>query len=473
MHNAAVREIMTLDMKDGAYLAEVGQAKRFLELWTMEPGFAGRFQEAPEKTLTEYGLRGDIEALRILAIEQEAEKHSEDPPEALPRTVQRYRAFVREKFESRQRMVDADCVPEEPMFRAWRGRQRNRCWMEMGLHNAALIHVPVTFELSLGCSVGCPFCGLSAGKLQQVFQRNEANRALWRGILLYLKETVGAAAGAGTCYYATEPFDNPAYEAWTADFYEIFGVVPQVTTAAAMRRPERTRDYLAWALERSAGVHRFSVLNLDTLHRIHEFFTPEELVRVELLPQFSEAPANCFAKVGRARSIKRAKVGVGDEDTISCVSGFVVNMAERSVRLLTPCSASAEQPTGEQIIAKEGFADLEDFKRLISYMIKEYMRKEFPKTMPLFLRRGVSAEDTAEGVRFFREERFWLSFCSDETIPAVCYREVLHLLQEGGRCAYDIAEQLMEEKGMTPAIVFFLLRKFEQAGLFLEPYELS
>jgi hypothetical protein len=35
-----------------------------------------------------------------------------------------------------------------------------------------------------------------------------------------------------------------------------------------------------------------------------------------------------------------------------------------------------------------------------------------------------------------------------------------------------VAGELMEEQDAFPANVFFILKKFEQAGLFLEPYEL-
>ena len=49
---------------------------------------------------------------------------------------------------------------------------------------------------------------------------------------------------------------------------------------------------------------------------------------------------------------------------------------------------------------------------------------------------------------------------------------MLKKLKIGGKSAYDVVGELMEETGAYPANVFFILKKFEQAGLFLEPYEI-
>ena len=313
-----------------------------------------------------------------------------------------------------------------------------------------------------------------AGRLQKVCPYDEENATLWRGILAFAKETVGDAAGQATCYYATEPLDNPDYEKFTDAFFEIFGVVPQLTTAASMRNPERTRSYISAALKKQRRIHRFSVLSLDILHRIFATFTLEELLCVELLPQFTEAPANRFAKAGRARENTDAlHVEEDDGNTISCISGFVVNMAERSIRLITPCGSSAAHPTGEMILAKEHFDNLEDFKRVVLTLIERYMKPEFSKEQPLFLRPGISFAETAEGIEFYHSDKFRLKFQGADDLSPGLYHDVLEKLRTGGKSAYDIAGELLEEKAVFPAHVFFILKKFEQAGLFLEPYEIE
>ncbi len=471
MPDREIKNLIASPTSDREYIREVAETKRALELWSMEPGFQQEFLAAPEETLKRHGLSVDAQSIKILCDHDTAVAHQNLPQEKLPRAVRRYRGFLQEKIEEREHMARQGCVPAHPAFRAWRGRQLNRCWAELGKKNASIVHVPMNFELDLGCSVGCPFCGVMAKRLERVCPYDEENAALWQGMLSFLKEAMGDAAGSGTCYYATEPLDNPDYEKFSGDYFRIFGVVPQLTTAASMRKPERTRAYLLDALAKYRRVHRFSVLSLDVLHKIFATFTPEELICVELLPQFTEAPKNCFARAGRARESDSLKVEEGDGNTIACVSGFVVNMAERSIRLITPCGASAEHPTGEIHIAREIFSDLEDFKGIFLSMIDRYMQKEFPKAQPLFLRPGISFEKTAEGIHFSRAEGFRLKFLGADDLRAGLYHGVLDKLQAGGRSAYDIAGELMEKNGEPPANVFFVLKKFEQAGLFLEPYE--
>ena len=472
MSDMETKHVISPACDDAEYVREVAEAKRALELWTMEPGFREKFLAAPEETLAAHGLHIDVLSVKILCINEIAKEYNDRPPEDTPRAARRYRGFIREKVEERDRMGREYCVPKHPAFRAWRARQLNRCWSEFGARNRALIHVPMVFELDLGCSVGCPFCGVMAGKLQKV-SRYDEDAELWKGILSFVKETVGDAAGQATCYYATEPLDNPDYEKFTDDFYGIFGHVPQLTTATAMRKPERTRKYIFDALEKERRVHRFSVLSLDILHKIYETFTMEELLCIELLPQFVEAPLNMFAKAGRARESELEHVEEDEGNTIACSSGFVVNIAERSVRLITPCGSSKERPTGEIIVAKESFSDLEDFKRLFVSMIDRYMAPEFSKETPLFLRPGISIEETEEGVEFFRPNKLRLKFRGEDDLAPELYHDVLKKLREGGKTAYDIAGELMEEQDAFPANIFFILRKFELAGLFLEPYEIG
>lgn len=364
------------------------------------------------------------------------------------------------------------CVPKHPAFRAWRARQQNRCWAELGKRNESIIHVPMTFELDLGCSVGCPFCGVMAGRLQKVCRYDEDGE-LWKSVLAFAKETIGDAAGQATCYYATEPLDNPDYEKFVDDFFDVFGIVPQLTSAASMRKPERTRAYLTETLKKYRRIHRFSVLSLDILHKIFETFTPEELLCVELLPQFAEAPHNMFAKAGRARQADSLHVEEAEGNTIACISGFVVNMAEKTIRLITPCGSSEEHPTGEIIVAKESFEGLDGFKRVLVSLIDRYMQQEFPKDQPLWLRPTVSFNKTEEGIEFFRTEKFRLKFLGADDLSPTLYHSVLDKLKAGGKTAYDIAGELMEEIDAFPANIFFILKKFEMAGLFLEPYEAS
>ena len=187
------------------------------------------------------------------------------------------------KLAIRNDMRSAHCAPDDPGFRAWRLRQERRCLLEFGPSSRSQVHAPVMFELSAGCSVGCPFCGVAAQRLRSVFRHSEENAQLWRDVLARLHSLVGDACARGTCYYATEGLDNPDYELFLADILDEFGIVPQTTTAVSTRDVERTRALIRWGTERSPHVDRFSVLSPAMRDKIMEAFAPEELLLVELL----------------------------------------------------------------------------------------------------------------------------------------------------------------------------------------------
>ena len=111
---------------DTEYIREVAEAKRALELWTMEPGFREAFLAAPEKTLSAYGLHIDSLSVKILCVHDVAMEYQTRPPEEIPRVARRYRGFIREKIRERECMSREYCVPKHPAFRAWRGRQVNK-----------------------------------------------------------------------------------------------------------------------------------------------------------------------------------------------------------------------------------------------------------------------------------------------------------------------------------------------------------
>lgn len=471
MEDIDVKAVFSAEMKDQEYIHEVSIVKRFLELWSLEPGFAENFQEKPEEIIAEYKIDVDIESLKILAVYEEAEKYKGVPAQYLPRVVKRYRAFINEKIASRTRLMESGCAPNDPAFKAWRGRQVNRCWAELGRRNASIIHAPVTFELSLGCSIGCPFCGVSAKKLTKIFRYTSENSKMWRAVLACVKKMIGLAGGTGTCYYASEPLDNPDYENFADDFFAVFGKVPQLTTAAVMRNPERVKQYLARAAAQEKHVHRFSLLSLEIARAVHQYFTPEDLLYVELLPQFTEAPSCNFANTGRARAFEEKVEEDHEGSTIACITGFIVNMAEQTVRLITPCGATASNPTGEILIVKRSFVDAEDFSRVLREMVDTYMQLEFDKNEVIRIRKNITYEKVETGIVFYGKNGFKLKFKGNDDISATHYHAVLNLLRKDQLSAYDIAAQLYAQDNLFPANTFFVLQKFIDAGLVYEPYE--
>ena len=159
---------------------------------------------------------------------------------------------------------------------------RNRCRMENQLirMHSNIYFYPAVFELSEGCRVQCPFCGLAAKPWSSDFRYTEENRTLWREVLQITRELLGNVIDVSPCYFATEPLDNPDYEDFLRDAREVTGGVPQTTTALAERYPERIRSLMDFLGERELEENnslRISIRNLTQFHRIMELYTPEEL----------------------------------------------------------------------------------------------------------------------------------------------------------------------------------------------------
>ncbi len=358
------------ELLDPGRRAQVGALKRIFEFWTMDADFHDRYLVDPSSALAKTGLDVDPNAVSLLLLRVlPKEAAGWEDADNLPETFNWYRDYVESRVR-RNALARAHELPVDPRFRDWVLRQERRCDREMGARGRLIGHLPVAFELSSGCSGSCPFCALSAEKLRGVFHYTYENAALWRDVLASAHAVVGEAAGRGFCYYATEPLDNPDYERFLADFHAEFGRVPQTTTAAATRNIERTRRLLRWGQQAHEHFDRISVLSKRDFDTLIASFSPEELIFTDLLPQFAEAPACSLVKAGRNRGVDQ-----GVEGTIACVSGFVVNMWERSLRLVTPAAASAEHPTGELVYETVSFTDGASFEQVLRGMSERHMHE--------------------------------------------------------------------------------------------------
>ena len=344
------------DVCDAATISLVSRVKRFLEMWSIDD----KFRDGLTTGIACQGasdLNLDIEDLRPLW----------DPGCQVGETnkiVNQYISFSSEKLLLRDRIRDLDGRPEYAGFRQWRQRQINRFFRQVGVQLAsAVVHAPFSIELNQGCSVGCWFCGVDAPKLGDIFSYTDENKFLWRDLLRSLHQSIGFGAKAGFCYWATDPLDNPDYEKFIQDFKHEFGRFPQTTTAQPLKHLERVRELIRMTSGAEKTINRFSVLSINSMRKIHEYFTPEELVHVELVPQNKEAMA-VKANAGRARG-KLQQLALADQETntstIACVSGFLINMVRKSIKLITPVPASDQWPLGYQVFGEEFFTDAQSF----------------------------------------------------------------------------------------------------------------
>lgn len=324
-----------------------------------------------------------------------------EPPST--RTVDDFKAFNAQKITWRKLIRDS-CEPINDRFAKWRMRQMNRCNLELGpVLNERLIHTPIMFELSDGCSVGCPFCAFKAKKLEDVFLYTEENAKLWQELLGVVEEVIGEAAKWGCCYFATDPLDNPDYEKFCMDYANIVGAFPQTTTALPLKDVDRTKRILKLSRENGGEIDRFSVLTLKSLHRIFDEFTPEELTFVELVLQNNEtdqvksASGRYLEKVKKDETLKSKKAIMGK--SISCLTGFMVNMCHRTVQLIAPCEATEEWPLGYMVYGEKSFSNSEEFRAILESMISDLMRNHISEEKRIALRPTLTVVEEKDEVQ--------------------------------------------------------------------------
>jgi len=459
------------------YIQQVSSIKRFLERWTIDPSFRDTFHADPPGAISSLGLSLHVDEVMpliddALAIElNKAIKAGEDG--RYPISVLRYRAFYREKRLHR-RQIRKDCRSSNPRIAAWRARQINRCIGELGINKAdALVHAPLSIEIAKGCSVGCWFCGVAAPKLDHTWPYNEKNRQTWRSSLKIIGEVMGTCAKQGFLYWATDPLDNPDYEKFLVDFHEILGRCPQTTTAMGSKDIERTRKLLRLSHSMNSTIDRFSIITLRMLHQLHAGFKPEELIRVECIPQNREA-ADKYRKAnaGRARTFqaRRGKEMMPEEasSTIACVSGFLFNMMEQSVRLITPCNASERWPLGYWVVDEGNFNSPEELRTLLEAMVERNMAPGLKAEQMVCLRPDLTVEASGTDI-FFRSRWIKITF-HKQTDPEA----LATMLAAGKYTAGEFALRREAECGVPLAESFVFLDDMLQKGLLdEEPYHNS
>ena len=346
-----------------ADLNALARIKRFTDTWLADAKLRARLDAAGfDLDLSEFDLPMSPTELRPYL-----SPSATDQPSDASHITQLFAHYLQFRAQKRAQMRDL-CAPENAAFADWRTGQITRCQTELtAAYNTAILHLPVAFELTQGCSVGCWFCGLSAAGLEQTFHASDRNVALWREVLQAIHAFAGPAAGQGILFWATDPLDNPDYEFFAQEFHAILGRYPATTTALAPRQIDRMRALLQSSFAHGADFNRFSILSLRQLHTLHAAFSPRELLFVDIIPQ-NRGAAQAKALTGRARSDPRATARSAITDapaTIACVSGVLINMVTRRARLIAPCASSEKWPDGYKVLATDRFASGPDLARVL------------------------------------------------------------------------------------------------------------
>jgi radical SAM family RiPP maturation amino acid epimerase len=405
---AAERYREILDRRGADEVRTLAHAKRFLERYVADPGFREKLEEkaeGPHLVAEAYGIAIDPrQALPLFRTDHLRFRFSEE--EARWPVAKAWDDYQSEMAECRMLHQRAgDCPDVNPRFHAWRQRQIRRGRGELGATGSVITHPILAFELSAGCSVGCWFCGVSADRFLGNFAYTAENARLWRAILEHCVDLFGTAAQTGFCYWATDPADNPDYPRFIEDYHAATGNLPQTTTAAPLRDLAFTREILRLFDQHRCVINRFSILTLRMLDAVHAAFSAEQLMGVDLVLQNRES-LTPKAVVGRARERAQptaagrpGSVPFADPDhaTIACVSGFLVNMVNRSIQLVTPTRCSERWPLGYRVFGERRFDTAPEFRAAIEELMDAHMPEEIASADVLSFRDDLTYHRKPDG----------------------------------------------------------------------------
>ncbi|WP_457812392.1 radical SAM family RiPP maturation amino acid epimerase [Sinorhizobium meliloti] len=390
------------DRRTSGQLRTLSHVKRFIERLQGDKAFLAALLEDVDNSRTiaeRYGI--DVDPVDILPLWHESyAKYREEPERAAWPVVAMWLEYLQELIDHRDMLREEGKMAKvPPRFQTWRERQILRCDTELGATAQSITHPIIAFELSDGCTGGCWFCGVSADPFNGYFEYTDDHANLWRGVVGVASELFGSAARTGFCYFATEPMDNPQYDRFLQDYYQITDALPQTTTAAPLKDQPLTRRVLELFRRHRCVPNRFSVLNRQQLDQIHAAFSPEELLGVELVLQSKEA-GTPKALAGRARKQKlrgedNNDVVAGSDNnhtTIACVSGFLVNMPRGEIKLVTPVPGSERWPLGYRIVEKRLFKTVDEFRESLQGLIDDHMHESLLPNQMIRFRRDLQYE---------------------------------------------------------------------------------
>ncbi len=404
LYQDVIKETSPDDLKTIAHI------KRFLECMAGDPEFRAAVERDAAgcgALLEARGILG-VDPLQLTALlpklasqaEPAADDLQDKPQGLLWRRWSETHEQLRREWRKR-----SDGTPNE-RFNLWHRRQVNRCNSQLGkLSSEQLIHATIVFELTRGCSLQCPFCGLAAEPLKDVFLYTEENAGLWRDVLEVAVKHLGSTVGTGVCYWATDPADNPDYLKFAADFGRKTGVYPQATTSAPLRDLQWTRSLLEFRRRHNTSVDRFSVLSLNALRRIHKTFTAEELAFTNLILQYVDVMKMSMARSGRNRQVKAEQEGseAAKDHTIACVTGYLVNMVVGTVRLISPCPPSDSAPLGYLVHAEGRFSSARELDDFIAATMERCMPEHCASEDILTFRPDLRYRSLANGFQLANE----------------------------------------------------------------------
>ncbi len=450
-------------------LKQIAEIKRFSERWSADAEFRQQMLIAPARTIEQYGLSVDANETRFIWDHENWQKH-EGKNGLFSPILKRILAIMSQEqqsfFEHKEKNKN---LGSDPRVRAWRLRQIERVNSQLPRGNFSPNgQIPVCFELSKGCSVGCWFCLVDAPRFSGIFPYTPENAQLWRQVLELIKAKLGAIASQGFCYWATDPLDNPNYEQFCLDFRDILGIFPSTTTAKPLKDSQRTRSLLELSQAKGNNALRFSILSLKMLNEVHREFSAEELTFVHLELRNKEAAKPDKVNAGRARKRRKRNPAISNqfvENTAgSCVSGFLFNMVDGSVKLISSCLPDDRWPLGYRLHDEGFFSNIEELDQLLEKMIATHMPLNVTPDRQIRFRQDLKYEAHEDGFQLSTR------FKTFKFRKAPYLKELGELIYQGNQKAETIAG-VFEVNGVPRSLTFrYLDQLFERGLLEDEPF---
>ena len=408
-------------------LTAIAQVKRFFEWTEGDSAFcrnieAGIFPSEALERMRRIGVSFAPDELAILWKSPESvqqfmkavhTRKTQDLPDNIIKEMAAYPLFeLWAQFIALKTELYADMrrrvlpVTANPTFDAWRMRRIYAARSELGFYGYLINHPVLSFELSVGCSVGCWFCAFAARKLTENLDY-ATHREFFQAIVRACVDIFGAEqAGRTMLYCGTEPHDNPHYLDFLSDYADISGFTPFTSTAIGTDAPWLRRLSAFYRQRNSPASMRISVLSKAALFKIHELYSPEELLDVDLLMQMKE---HTRPKVSSGRVLKEEDGlrgrqegqyldgGAVPQGSIECMSGFMANLVTRTIQVISPCYSSSKWPYGYRVFDEASFTDAADFRQTIETLIDRSMPESPRANMPMRFRDDLTYRSTEEG----------------------------------------------------------------------------
>lgn len=334
-------------------------------------------------------LSGMVDVYDMANIEQWILPRVQDVARRFP-LLALWLAATEQTEETKERPPAHIVFSGNPGLTAWRERRAAAVLSELGVAVRDLAAPVAAIELSDGCSRGCWFCAFAVQRLRKA-ARYTSHGPVFRRLVQDCLELFGPeAASLITLYHDTEPHDTSDYIDFMADYRRIAGVAPFTSTVVGGDAAWVDR-LLAFYADTPGTNLRINVLSTDTLHCLHDRYSPQALAHVELAMKIKEIGSPLVAsgrilehspdqaRATQCTDLRFLPEGVDprtvrpSQGSIACLTGFRINLVTGVVELLAPCQAGQKWPNGYRILDRAVCTNALDFRGILQAMMDRAM----------------------------------------------------------------------------------------------------